>query len=97
MGKGRMLAALIVLALAPWSSEASAQSSSLINPSSRPLGSSDYSRIPTYQAPTYHGVYDGKGRRIGTIEETPGPLGTEYTYRDRQGTPRARVPASPGR
>jgi len=85
----------VLLALAPL--DAVAQNYNMVNPSGRALGSSDYSRIPTHRAPSYSGIYDDKGRRIGTIEEKPGPLGTDYTVRDRQGTPRARIPASPGR
>jgi hypothetical protein len=63
----RLLVVLILIV----SFDAAAQSASPINPSRRPLGSSDYDRIPTYRSPDYAGIYDSIStvvRPTSTIE-----------------------------
>ena len=90
----RSLAALAVLvsgfAIAPG---VFAQSSSLINPSARGLGSAemDSLRTPAYRSPDYAPVYDNRGRRVGTIETRHGPFGEEHIYRDRRGIPKLKI------
>ena len=88
-----MLPVLASLPIVLLSLDAVAQSASLINPSMRPLGYEEHSRIPLYRAPDYSAIYDGRGNRIGTLERSYGPLGTDYVVRDRRFNPVLRVPS----
>ena len=88
-----MLRALAALPIVLFSQDAAAQSASPINPSTRPLGYDDQSSTRPYRVPDYSPIYDGRGNRIGTLERNYGPLGTDYTVRDRRFNPVLRVPS----